>query len=130
MISINSATLQVCRQSIESMHSIYDQLFHSEHDNILYMDTSESGEAKEDEEEKEEIKSFADAQRSRFHLLISIQRALVQHASLEPTLWWFKNSFSSTRYVTLVDQQTDLFRMLHNIDAIVSNRRKNRLKVD
>lgn len=105
------------------MHLIYDRLFHADHDSILYMDTSESSETKEPEgeEEEEEIKSFADAQRSRFHQLISTQRVLVQHASLEPTLWWFKNSFSSVPYAKLVDQQTDLFRMLHNIDAIVSD---------
>lgn len=70
------------------MHSIYDRLFHGEHDNILYMDSSESSNDKEvePEDEDEEITSFADAQRSRFHQLISTQRTLVQHASLEPTL--------------------------------------------
>lgn len=87
------------------------------------MDSSESSNDKEvePEDEDEEITSFADAQRSRFHQLISTQRTLVQHASLEPTLWWFKNSFSTNRYSVLVDQQIDLFRMLHNIDAIVSD---------
>jgi hypothetical protein len=97
------------------MHSIYDQLFHHVHLTTLTIDVVKPV--------NEKIKSFADAQRSRFHQLVSIQRALVQHASLEPTLWWFRNRFSSSRYVTLVEQQIDLFRMLHNIDAIVSDPR-------
>jgi hypothetical protein len=80
--------------------------------NIVVVDIEESKE--------QEIKSFADGQRNRFHQLISAQRILVGHASLEPTMWWFKNEFSSVRYSTLVDQQIDIFRMLHNIDAIVS----------
>lgn len=106
------ATLQVCSQSISSMHSIYDRLFHYAHLTIAV-----------DKPVDEEIKSFVDAQRSRFHQLVSIQRALVVHASLEPTLWWFRNRFSSSRYDTLVGHQIDLFRMLHNIDAIVSDHR-------
>jgi hypothetical protein len=110
--SILLATLQVCRQSVDSMHSIYDQLFHYEHLDVVAVDI--------EKENEQEIKSFVDAQRARFHLLISGQRTLVGHASLEPTMWWFQNKFSSIRYETLLAQQTDMFRMLHNVDAIVS----------
>jgi len=74
-----------------------------------------------EKEKEQEIKSFVDAQRTHFHQMISGQRALVDHASLEPTMQWFQNSFSSIRYETLVTQQTDMFRMLHNVDAIVSS---------
>jgi len=95
------------------MHSIYDQLFHYKHLNVIAVDI--------EKEKEQEIKSFVDAQRTRFHQMISGQRALVDHASLEPTMWWFQNSFSSIRYETLVTQQTDMFRMLHNVDAIVSS---------
>ena len=69
------------------MHSIYDQLFHREHLDVVTVDI--------EKENAEEIKSFVDAQRSRFHQLISSQRTLVGHASLEPTMWWFQNNFSS-----------------------------------
>jgi len=105
-------TIQVCRQSIDSMHSIYDQLFHYKH---LDMST----EIELEDKNAQEIKSFLDAQRNRFHQLISSQRLLVEHAALEPTMWWFRNHFSSVRYQSLVSQQVDIFRMLHNIDAIV-----------
>ncbi|CAF3358711.1 unnamed protein product [Rotaria sp. Silwood1] len=104
-------TLQVCRESITSMHSIYDQLSPHENLNVDIIDVEKQNE--------QEIKSFIDAQRSRFHQLISSQRVLVGHASLEPAMWWFHNSFSSIRYDTLVEQQIDMFRMLHNIDAIL-----------
>jgi len=95
------------------MHSIYDQLFHYEHLDVIAIDI--------EKENEQEIKSFVDVQRARFHLLISGQRTLVGHASLEPTMWWFQNKFSSIRYETLLAQQTDMFRMLHNVDAIVSS---------
>ena len=97
------------------MHSIYDRLFHYSHSTTLTIDDEKSTE--------NEVKSFADAQRSRFHQLISVQLTLVQHAALEPTLWWFRNRFSGSRYDTMVQKQIDLFRMLNNIDAIVSNHR-------
>jgi hypothetical protein len=105
-------TLQVCRQSVGSMHSIYDQLFHQDQLDAVALDI--------EKQDDREIKSFIDAQRSRFHQLISSQRALVAQVSLEPTMWWFQNSFSSSRYDTLLQHQFDIFRMLHNIDAIVS----------
>jgi hypothetical protein len=94
------------------MHSIHDQLFHYEHLDVIAINI--------EKEDKKEIKSFVDAQRTRFHHLISGQQALIGHASLEPTMWWSQNNFSSIRYKTLNAQQTDMFRMLHNVDAIVS----------
>ncbi len=106
------ATLQLCRKSVDSIHLIYDKLFYYEHLHVTVVDVEKQVE--------QEIKSFIDGQRGRFHQLISGQRVLVKHTSLEPTLWWFKNSFSSIRYNTLLEQQNDMFRMLHNIDAIVS----------
>ncbi len=115
MFYASIATLQVCRQSVDSMHSIHDQLFHYKHLNTNIIDL--------EIKDAQEIQSFVDAQRSRFHQLISGQRALVGHASLEPTMWWFRNNFSSIRYESLAVQQTDMFRMLHNVDAIVN--RKN-----
>lgn len=95
------------------MHSIYDQLFNYKHDNNSNIEIETN--------EEQEIKSFLDAQRTRFHQLISGQRVLVTQASYEPTMWWFPNTFSSVRYDTLVSQQLDIFRMLHNIDTIVSD---------
>jgi hypothetical protein len=35
-------------------------------------------------------------------------------------MWWFQNKFPSVRYDTLAEQQIDMFRMLHNLDVIVS----------
>ncbi|CAF1406378.1 unnamed protein product [Rotaria sordida] len=105
------STLQVCRESITSMHSIYDQLAPHENLDIEIIDVEKKNE--------QEIKSVIDAQRSRFQQLISSQRILVGHAALEPTMWWFHNNFSSIRYDTLVEQQVNMFRMLYNIDAIL-----------
>ena len=97
------------------MHSIYDRLFDYKHGGTSSLEMEKSNE--------QEIKSFLDAQRTRFHQLISGQRILVEHASHEPTMWWSQNSFSVVRYQTLVSQQLDIFRMLHNVDAIVSDKR-------
>jgi hypothetical protein len=111
-ISVFLATLEVCRQSVNSMHLVYDQLFHHKHVH---------DEASIDlEEQEQEFKSFFNAQRKRFSQLISAQRTLVEQASLEPTLWWFNNAFSTSRYTILVRQQLGMFRMLHNIDSTVS----------
>lgn len=49
-----------------------------------------------------------------------MQRLLVSYASLEPSYWWLKNDFSSSRYKILVEQQIDIYRMLHNINSSVS----------
>ncbi|CAF0897883.1 unnamed protein product [Didymodactylos carnosus] len=66
---------------------------------------------------KNEINSFLDKQRIHFHQLISNQRVFVSNASTEPSFWWFKNDFSSISYNLIVQQQIDIFRMLHNIDT-------------
>jgi hypothetical protein len=94
------------------MHEVFDQLFDHEHlekDISIYFDN------------ENEIKSFLDKQRSCFQQLISSQRILVSNASIEPAFFWFKNQFSSSRYNLIVQQQIDIFRMLHNIDAAVSS---------
>jgi hypothetical protein len=92
------------------MHSIYDKLFHHNH-------SRESITQLELEEQK--VVSFIDVQQCRFYRLIGLQRTLVEHASLEPALWWINNAFSTRRYNALVQQQINTFRMLHDIDATV-----------
>jgi hypothetical protein len=106
------ATLKTCQQSIVSMHSIYDQLFHHQHsrESLTHLEL-----------EEKTIKSFIGSQRIRFHRLIAVQRTLVDHASIEPTLWWVNNAFSTKRYNALVQQQMNTFRILHNIDATVGS---------
>ncbi|CAF0844950.1 unnamed protein product [Adineta steineri] len=101
-------TLKTCQQSIVSMHSIYDQLFHHDHshESLIQLDL---------EEQKNE--SFISTQRNSFYSLINVQRTLVEHASLEPTFWWMKNAFSTKRYNILVQKQVHIYNMLHNIDA-------------
>jgi hypothetical protein len=104
-------SLKSCIESVNSMHKVYDELFHHEHlqkDISIYFDN------------KNQIKSFLDKQRSYFHQLISSQRILVSNASMEPAFCWFQNGFSSSRYNLIVQQQINIFRMLHNIDAAVS----------
>jgi len=93
------------------MHSVYDQFFHHEHSDEVSIDV---------ETQKHTVKSFFDAQRNGFQQLISAQRTLVENASLEPSLWWFNSNFSATRYGIFVQQQIDMLRMFHNIDAAVS----------
>ncbi|CAF1230327.1 unnamed protein product [Rotaria sordida] len=107
-ILVTLCTLTICRQSIISMHSIYDQLFHHNHsrESIIRLEL-----------EQQKIESFIDVQRSCFHHLISLQRTLVEHASLEPTFWWINNNFSTKYYNVLIQQQINIFKMLHNIDA-------------
>ena len=94
------------------MHSIYDQLFHQEHrrDSIIDLPLSF---------EDNQIESVIDSQRNQFHRLINAQQVLVEQASLEPTLWWIDNAFSTKRYRALVQQEIETFRMLRNIDATV-----------
>ncbi|CAF1324160.1 unnamed protein product [Adineta ricciae] len=98
-------SLHSCEESIDSMHKIFDELFHHKHS--------------EKDLSKDQIKSFLQQQRSSFHQLINFQRILVSNASVEPTFCWFQNRFSNTRYNLIVQQQIDIFRMLHNIDATV-----------
>ena len=114
LLSINpmksfSDTLKVCGHASESLHSVYDQFFHHQHSGRLLI-----------EDHDDEEKSDFHIQRSRFHQLIGAQRILVNHAIHEPSLWWFNYGFSSTRYRILVQQQLDVFRMLHNINATAS----------
>ncbi|CAF0844236.1 unnamed protein product [Adineta steineri] len=119
-------TLQLCRQCVNTMHAIYDKLFQNEQLDVTTVTI--------EKQTDQEITSFIDAQRSRFHQLISGQRSLIGNTSLEPSFWWFKNSFASDRYSMLAEQQTDMFRMLHNIDAILlriyecSNTSENHIK--
>ncbi|CAF3244784.1 unnamed protein product [Rotaria sp. Silwood2] len=105
-------SFESCKDSINSMHKVYDELFHHQHmENEISIDF----------ENKNQIKSFLDEQRSHFHQLISSQRMLVTTASMEPTFCWFKNPFSSSHYNLMAQQQMDIFRMLHNIDvALIS----------
>jgi hypothetical protein len=93
------------------MHEVYHQLFHHQ-----YLENGISISF----ENENKIKSFLDKQRSTFQQLITSQRISVLNASIEPTFFWFKNEFSSSRYNLIVQQQIDLFRILHNIDAAVS----------
>ena len=95
------------------MRSIHNRLFHHENPNTTTNDDVEiSAVAK--------IQSVASAYRSRFHRLISLQRFLLGHASLEPSMCWSRNKFSPELFRKLTLQQTDIFQMLHNIDTIVS----------
>lgn len=93
------------------MHEVYDQLFHHQHSD------EEMKQFSIDLNNQNEIKSFLDKQRTKFHQLISFQRIFVANASIEPTFFWFKNDFSSNRYEKIVQQQIDIFRILHNIDV-------------
>ncbi|UJR24079.1 hypothetical protein I4U23_027047 [Adineta vaga] len=101
-------SFQACEESVNSMHKVYDELFHHEHfekDHSIYFNN------------QNQIKSFLQWQRLSFHQLISIQRILVSNASIEPIFCWFKNHFSTIRYNLIIQQQIDIFRILHNIDA-------------
>jgi hypothetical protein len=105
-------TLQACHDSVHSMEFIYNKLFHHENSGEVALDV---------EKEEEEIKSFFDTQRNHFHQLITTQRTLVGHASVEPTFWWFNNNFSTIRYTSLVQQQIDMFQSLYSIDTAVTS---------
>ncbi|CAF1053029.1 unnamed protein product [Rotaria sp. Silwood1] len=100
-------TLIICRQSIISMHSVYATLFHYNNlkEYCIHLEL-----------EEKEMESFINDERSYFHRLISLQRTLVEHASLEPTLWWINKGFSTKFYSILTQQQIDTYRMLHSID--------------
>ncbi|UJR20442.1 hypothetical protein I4U23_023573 [Adineta vaga] len=98
-------TLKTCRHATESIHFVYDQFFQHEHSRRLSISI----------DQEQEIKFHIDLQRRHFHQLISSQRTQVNYASLEPSIWWFNYGFSSSRYNLLVQQQLDIFRMLHNM---------------
>lgn len=95
------------------MYEVSEHLFHYQHlENNISIDFNQ----------KYEIKSFLDKQkRSSFYQLINIQRILVSNSSMEPSFFWFKNSFSSSRYNLIVQQQINIFTMLHYIDIAVSS---------
>lgn len=92
------------------MHLIYDKLFHHNHSRESLIDI---------EFENISTKSFINSQQNSFYNLINLQRTLVEHASLEPTLWRGNNAFSTKRYNSLVQHQLNTFQMLYNIDATV-----------
>ncbi len=95
------------------MHSAYDQFFQHRHsrESVINFD------------QQEKDKSDFDIQRSPFLQLISAQRILVSQASREPSLWWFNYGFSANRYNELVQQEVDVFRMLHSMNTTVSRRK-------
>jgi hypothetical protein len=93
------------------MYSVYDQLFNHEH---LEKDLSVCF------QNPAEIQSFLHKQRSHFNKLITSERLLVSNAQLEPSFCWFQNRFCSFHYNLIVEEQIDIFRMLHNIDTAVS----------
>ena len=103
-------TLKTCRRATESIHSVYDKFFQHQHSRRFSITI----------DQQQEIKYGNNIQRSHFHQQISSQRTLVNSASLEPSIWWFNYGFSSSRYNILVQQQLDMFRMLHNMHATVS----------
>jgi hypothetical protein len=105
-----SDTLQKCREATEWIHSVYDQLFQHQHSRRMTITI----------DQEKEMKLTTDLQRSDFTHLISTQRTLLNSASQEPSIWWFNYSFSSERYNALVQQQIDMFRMLHNMHTAVS----------
>jgi hypothetical protein len=105
-----SDTLKTCRYAAELMHFAYDQFFQHQHSREVLVDI----------DREQQVKSHFDIQRSRFHQLISAQRTLLNHAAREPSLWWFNYGFSSSRYSILIEQQLDVFRILHSMNATVS----------
>jgi uncharacterized protein YhaN len=106
-------TLKVCRDGVESIHSAYDQFFQHQHLEEFSINI----------DQQQKVKSHFDTQRNRFHQMISAQRTLIGHASREPSLWWFNYIFSPSRYSVLAQQQLDIFRILHSMNATVSKRK-------
>ncbi|CAF3245551.1 unnamed protein product [Rotaria sp. Silwood2] len=101
-------TLQTCRQCVESMDNSFQQVFRQN-------DKNESS-TNSDEQIDIEIKPFFDSYQNEFHRLMNTQQILLGYASLEPTFWWFKNDCPTARYTLLAQQQSDMFRLLQNID--------------
>jgi len=99
-------TLKTCRRAVVSIHSVYDEFFeHQPHSDSF--------------EVTEEVKYNVARHRKYFNQLINSQRKLVDCASLEPSFWWFNYGFSSSKYKALVQQELDVFRMMHNLHAAV-----------
>ncbi|UJR18462.1 hypothetical protein I4U23_005367 [Adineta vaga] len=103
------ATLKLCKENIESIHCVYDKVFQHEHSDKMSTDFSN----------RTDVEAFFNIQRSRFHQLINNQRTLVDNASIEPSFHWLNKGFSKTRYRIFIQQQTDLYRMLNNINTAV-----------
>jgi hypothetical protein len=106
------AILQICHKSVNTMHLVFDQLFHFQQSNEFAIDVIV---------EREKVKSFFNSHRCHFQQLIHTQQTLIKDASLEPKFWCFTKIFSKTCYNKLVQQQIDMFTMLYNIDATVSH---------
>ncbi|CAF1360199.1 unnamed protein product [Adineta steineri] len=103
------STLELCRNNVESIVHIYKKVFHNEDEtndkNLI------------DFSKFDDIKFHIDNERRCFLKLISIQRTLVGYACIEPSCWWLNNGFSTSRYKKLLEQQIDIYRMLHNINT-------------
>ncbi|CAF4788743.1 unnamed protein product, partial [Rotaria socialis] len=98
----------MCRESIISIHSVYDNLFHHDQANQSCVHVGL---------EEKEPQSFTNDQRNIFHRLANLQRILIEHAALEPVLWCINNGFSAKLYNMLAQQQINTYRMLHSIDG-------------
>ncbi|CAF1538665.1 unnamed protein product [Didymodactylos carnosus] len=103
-------TLITCKDSIRTIHTVYDQLLLHTESHPLNSNTFKINIAKESL-----IGAFLSQQFSKFQKLIGAQYTLITQASIEPTFWL--NKFSTTQYKALITQQIDIFRMLHNIDT-------------
>ncbi|CAF2104224.1 unnamed protein product [Rotaria magnacalcarata] len=101
-------TLTMCRESIISIHSVYDNLFHRDQGNQSCVHIGL---------EEKEPQSCTNDQRNLFHRLTNLQRTLIEHAALEPVLWCINNGFSTKLYNMLAQQQINTYRMLHSIDG-------------
>ncbi|CAF4574337.1 unnamed protein product, partial [Didymodactylos carnosus] len=100
--------LITCKNSIKTVHIIYDQL-------LLLRTNNTTTTIQIDIDKQLKLGAFLASQHSIFQSLIDVQRILVGEASVEPTFWL--KSFSKSQYKTLIQQQIDVFRMLHNIDT-------------
>jgi hypothetical protein len=72
------------------------------------------------DQQEENIKSSFQIKRDDIYQLIITQQTLIEHASVEPSLWWLHNNFSTNRYKTLVQQEIDIFQLLFCINTTVS----------
>jgi hypothetical protein len=73
-----------------------------------------------DQQEEENKKSSFQIKRDDIYQLITAQRALIEHSSIEPSLWCLHNNFSTNRYKILVQQEIDIFQLLFCINTTVS----------
>ena len=105
------AVLKICHKKVKRMHLIFDQLFHFEQSNEFSIDILV---------EKTITKPLFNTHRCRFQQMIHSQQNLIKDASLEPKFWCLTKIFSQTCYKKLLEQEIDMFTMLHNINATVS----------